>query len=248
MQRNIHLALALGCFVLLIAGCSGPSSQLAAIQKDKEDLLATIRKQRDAGRALKEQVASLETRLDQAEKELAFRSGGTRISTRPQEKQSPVKGEPLPWRTPPGKSSASPGEPPSKSSSNAKSRPASLVALANRDRRVQVDPQAGAARLALPLEFSGGGATLTAQDKRQLDEVARLLRNEEARPLRIMIAAQDAERSQAVSDYLDSHGIAADRLSVASETGSRGPERDVQLVFLERGTSIAEAGGPRARR
>ena len=64
-------------------------------QKDKEQLLATISQQREANRAMHEQVASLEARLDEAEKELARAAGGdTRICTRP------VEVTPLPWRKP----------------------------------------------------------------------------------------------------------------------------------------------------
>ena len=80
---------------LLLAGCSAPNEQLTSCQADKEQLLVTIRQQRDSNRAMQEQVASLESRLDQAEKELARRSpAGTRISTRP------LEAEPQPWRSP----------------------------------------------------------------------------------------------------------------------------------------------------
>jgi hypothetical protein len=41
-----------------------------------------------------EQVASLESRLDQAEKQLARGDSGTRLSSRP------VEVAPLPWRSP----------------------------------------------------------------------------------------------------------------------------------------------------
>jgi len=80
---------------LLLAGCaSAPNEQLLTCQKDKEQLLATISQQRDANRAMHEQVASLESRLDQAEKQLAQGPSGTRVSTRP------VEVTPLPWRAP----------------------------------------------------------------------------------------------------------------------------------------------------
>ena len=80
---------------LFLAGCaSAPNEQLLSCQKDTEQLLATISQQRDANRAMHEQVASLETRLDQAEKQLAQAASGTRISTRP------VEVTPLPWRSP----------------------------------------------------------------------------------------------------------------------------------------------------
>ena len=72
----------------LLVGCAGgPDAQLTSCQQDKEQLLTTIREQRDANRALRDHVASLETRLDQSEKELASLSkAGVRVSSRPAEK------------------------------------------------------------------------------------------------------------------------------------------------------------------
>jgi hypothetical protein len=84
-----------GLLALSIAGCSAPNAQLTSCQADKEQLLLTIREQRESNREMHAKVASLEARLDEAEKELARRSpAGTRISTRP------VEVEPLPWRSP----------------------------------------------------------------------------------------------------------------------------------------------------
>ena len=83
--------------MLLAAGCAAPNNnkQLTSCQADKEKLLVTIREQRDSNRAMQQQVASLETRLDQAEKQLARQSpAGMRVSTRP------VEVAPLPWRSP----------------------------------------------------------------------------------------------------------------------------------------------------
>jgi septal ring factor EnvC (AmiA/AmiB activator) len=105
MKRAIHrIFFSLLVATCVAAGCSTPNSQLTACQQDKEQLLAAIREQRETGRTLKAQVASLETRLHQAETELARGTSGTRISTRPAESSSsakPVKGESLPWRSPP---------------------------------------------------------------------------------------------------------------------------------------------------
>jgi septal ring factor EnvC (AmiA/AmiB activator) len=87
--------LACPLLAVLVAGCTAaPNQQLLTCQKDKEQLLATISQQRDANRAMHEQVASLESRLDQAEKQLAQAASGTRLSTRP------VEVTPLPWRAP----------------------------------------------------------------------------------------------------------------------------------------------------
>ena len=86
---------AFGVTVLSVAvlGCSGPGAQLASCQQDKDQLLATIRQQRDANRQLQDKLASLEGRLDQSEKELARRvTPGTRISSRP------AVDSKLPWR------------------------------------------------------------------------------------------------------------------------------------------------------
>ncbi|MDX1944309.1 MAG: hypothetical protein SFU86_02805 [Pirellulaceae bacterium] len=81
--------------LLIASGCAG-GSQLQRCQADKDQLLAAIRDQRDSNRTLREQVASLEKRLDQSEKELAsLGRADTRVSSRP-----PVEKAPLPWRAP----------------------------------------------------------------------------------------------------------------------------------------------------
>jgi outer membrane protein OmpA-like peptidoglycan-associated protein len=114
-----------------------------------------------------------------------------------------------------------------------------LKALADRDRRLQYDPGNHAAKIDVPLSFDDKGGALSAASKRQLDELARLLKSEDARELRVMIAGSagsrlkttgDASfgsarqwstaRAQAVADYLDRHGIAQERLAVTG-TGSR---------------------------
>src|SRR5437773_11132858 len=100
----------------LATGCSTSGSRLATCQQEKEQLLTTIRGQRDSNRELTDQLASLESRLDQAEKELARSGSGTRLSSRPSETPpaepkaatsgrglaySPtVQSDSLPWRAP----------------------------------------------------------------------------------------------------------------------------------------------------
>src|SRR5262245_59499455 len=102
MRRNtIRFAPAGLALLVAIAGCSANSSKLATCQAEKDQLLTTIRSQRDTTRALEQQVASLETRLDQSEKELARSNGGTRISSRPSETPPTIRDESLPWRAPP---------------------------------------------------------------------------------------------------------------------------------------------------
>src|SRR4051794_9513613 len=105
------------CLPALVCGALGctSSSRLATCQAEKEQLLTTIRGQRDSNRALNDQVASLESRLDQAEKELARAGTGTRLSIKPSdippdvkaatsgrglEQPQTARSDSLPWRSP----------------------------------------------------------------------------------------------------------------------------------------------------
>ena len=241
----------IGLLGLAAHGCSGPSSQLTSCQQDKDQLLATIRSQRDANRALENKLASLETRLDESEKELARRSSpGTRLSSRPGEESK------LSWRLP-GDSSPAVAAKATKSSNPA--RPGSLAALAARDSRIALDPKQGTATLQAKLAFESSTANLTAQDRRELDQVAALLKSKEAADLRVLVSgfAQGrppksgdgaftsarqlgAARAQAVADYLDRHGIAEERLGVtgvgsrlAADSATYGATSSVQIILAE---------------
>jgi outer membrane protein OmpA-like peptidoglycan-associated protein len=112
------------------------------------------------------------------------------------------------------------------------------------------DPQSHSARFETPITFEGNSASLSAEGKRQLDDVARFLKSEPARELRVMVAGYaegrpsttapvvdgesrsasarqlGAARAQSVADYLDRHGIAQERLGV-SGVGSRGSSDDL---------------------
>jgi len=245
------------------AGCSGANSQLATCQAEKDQLLGTIRNQRDTSRALNQQVASLETRLDQAEKELARGSTGTRLSSRPPEPPvrpsepavrqlqppalSPVKSDSLPWRSPASKSEpAQPVEAKTRAS-NAKPSAASLASLARRDSRLQYDAKAQAARVDLPIAFDEKSASLTAADKLKLDELAKLLKSDDAKELRVVVAGRrtssageaDTARAQAVADYLDRHGIAGSRLAVTRGSTDAAAGSPVQIYLVEPTASIA---------
>src|SRR4030095_13445122 len=105
----------------LALGCAGPGSQLTQCQSDKEQLLATIREQRDANRQMHDRLASLESRLDESEKELARQSkAGTRLSS--SIPAGPAPGAGLAWKSP-----------------NTSSSSSSLTALAATDNRVALD-------------------------------------------------------------------------------------------------------------
>jgi outer membrane protein OmpA-like peptidoglycan-associated protein len=256
---------------VLFGGCTLRNSQLTSCQAEKEQLLTTIRTQRDTSRALQTQVASLESRLDQAEKELARSSTGTRLSSVPSgagnppraisnsmPTQPPIRSDGLPWRSPGGKVEQDP--PPRdnrRGGINTGSGRTTLVALARRDRRVDYNAAAHAARVDMSIAFEDKSATLTADGKRQVDDLARLLKSDDARELRVMVAgfaagkppagdAADSDqrftsarqlgtaRAQAVADYLDRHGIAQERLAVSGAgVPTEGAASGVQVYLLE---------------
>jgi outer membrane protein OmpA-like peptidoglycan-associated protein len=249
--------LLLGAFsIAALVGCTTSSSKLATIQAEKEQLLTTIRSQRDTARALNEKLASVEGRLDQAEKELARSGGtGTRLSSvpaRPNESSASASSSgSLPWRSPAANNDTQPSPDKNSPRSGSTSSPAksrgSLVALAKRDNRVRYDSTARAAEIHAPVQFDDKSATISAAGKRQLDEVAKLLRTDEARDLPIVVAAPDAARAKAVADYLDSHGIPEDRLAV-STAARRGAAPNstttggVQVFVLDSEAAVADWG------
>src|SRR6187455_2784001 len=132
----------LACLCALATGCTASNSRLTTCQAEKEQLLTTIRTQRDTTRGLNEQIVSLESRLDQAEKELARGGSPTRFSSvpnRPSDPPAPAKPSSLPWRSPGAKTE--PTGPAIKDPTRASSTQArdALVALSKRDRRVRYD-------------------------------------------------------------------------------------------------------------
>jgi outer membrane protein OmpA-like peptidoglycan-associated protein len=230
-------------------GCSSPNGKLTQIQQDKEQLLVAIREQRDKNRQLQNQVVSLESRLDEAEKELARGGSGTRMSARPKQPPSasskslpPARNESLPWRPPAGKTGESAPPAGRGKLSGPALNPASgaLRALAEREGRVHLDTRAGVARIDASLAFDEKTQSLTAESKRELDQVSKLLRTEEGRNLQITVsAAGDPDRAQAVADYLDRHGVPQERLTVASSemgapNAARGnPRGGVEILLSE---------------
>jgi len=250
-----------GLFVGLAAGCAQSNGRLTTCQAEKEQLLATIRDQRDTNRTLNDKVASLESRLDQAEKVLAKGGSPTRLSSRPpaiapetpisSAQTAPLRApaESLPWRSPAGNAPASKSDSSAPPSDNRRSNrtnesAASLAKLARRDPRLRYDAKIGAAQINVPVSFAGPTATLTAQDKRQLDDVAKLLKSDEARDLKILVsggAGSDAARAQAVADYLDRHGIAGERLAIASSPAAESAQSasGVQVFLLDQAASVA---------
>jgi len=236
-------------------GCSGPGAQLTQCQSEKEQLLATIRDQRDANRQMHDRLASLESRLDESEKELARADRpATRISTRQDDSKRPVPDSQLPWKSPPTSAGSTRTGGTTRSSG-------ALSQLAANDKRLKLDPQARVAELDVPIAFEDHSAGLSAEAKRQLDDVARLLKSKDAADLKVLVGGfaeghppksgegpftsarqLAAARAQAVADYLDRHGIAEERLAVTG-SGSRVAARigaskaatsGVQIMVAER--------------
>jgi outer membrane protein OmpA-like peptidoglycan-associated protein len=227
-------------FLAWLAGCAAGNSQIATCQAEKDQLLATIRTQREANRDLNAQVASLEARLDQAEKVLAQKEGAPRFSKASAQPPAAEKAATLAWRMPEAEAGNSPAP-----RGRANGGDSQLRELARRDGRVKYDAQTGTARVDLPLAFRDQSATLTAEDKLRLDEAARLLRSNEARELQIVVFAKEKEHAQAVADYLDRHGIARERLVVSDERvpdGDQGGSR-VALGLLPPESAMA-SGSP----
>ncbi len=231
-------------------GCAGGNRQLATCQAEKEQLLATIRTQRDSNQALNEQLASLESRLDQAEKALAQGSGATRFSkaaTQPPTTAKTAglssKTEVLPWRNPEEKS-ASPAD---GRRDDRQAVSAKLASLARLDKQVKIDRASGTARLELPLTFHQDSDTLTSEDKRRLDDMARLLKSKEAKELPVIVSSgkgAELKRAKAVVEYLDRHGIARERLQVGTATESTPNSGEGRLVVDIIGSATPVAGLP----
>lgn len=229
---------------LAVAGCASPGAQLSKVEFEKEQLRAEIRMQRDQNHALQTQVASLETRLDEAETQLA--GGKPRnlaqnappgtvttplaANTRARPKPQPAE-EPLPWRQHRGVTPTNTVLP-------------AVAQLARQDERITVDPETGAGVWSPGVTFEPNRAALTPEGRQQLQELARLLHKQSATKFRVLVATSAertgsrtreaaaksgrqlaTSRAQSVADYLDGHGIAEDRLAIAS-TGVRKSTRD----------------------
>jgi outer membrane protein OmpA-like peptidoglycan-associated protein len=201
----------------------------------------------------------LEARLDEAETTLA---GGKPRTTVSRSTAAPVGNslasggkptvspaeESLPWR-------------PHRAASQPAASLPSLAQLSRQDGRVQIDPETGAGLWTERIEFNGNTASLTPESRSQLAELAKLLRKDPAKQYRVLVATA-AERSgsrthetmsksgrqlatsraQSVADYLDRHGIAEDRLAIAStgvrklapeEHGPTATAEDVKIYLVD---------------
>lgn len=231
--------------IALVAGCSTPEQRVQRIQGEKEELLATIRQQRDANRKMHDELASTQRRLGEAEMELA--GGKPRSLT-----QQPNSALGAATVVAANRSSAPPNVPaeqplnwkPHRGSTQPNGVMPAIAQLARQDDRVQVDPETGAGLWGHGVSFEKNTSALTPDGRAELAELAKLLQRSPASKFRVLVATSAertgsrtqaassksgrqlaASRAQSVADYLDRHGIAEDRLAIAS-TGVRKGVRD----------------------
>jgi outer membrane protein OmpA-like peptidoglycan-associated protein len=245
--RNAHscgVPVVVATLLVALSGCASPLEQVRRVENEKDQLKATIRMQRDQNRALQTQVASLEQRVSDAETQLAGgaprtlsqRSSSNNVTTplvsnnRPKPSPPPAE-EPLPWR-------------PHRGATPVNTTLPSVAQLARQDERVVVDSETGAGLWSPGVTFEANSAALTPAGRQQLQDLAKVLHKQPANKFKVLVATSAertgsrsrdaiaksgrnlaASRAQSVADYLDGHGIAEDRLAIAS-TGVRKSNRE----------------------
>ncbi len=266
-----HFLLPIIAALTAVSGCAGPNAQVSQIQTEKQELISTVKAQKEEKEALQQRAAALEQRLDQSEKEIFRLTGrksdwddGARSAStknlplplgegRGESLTVPKKSEKLPWRAPATPSSSKPPttppkEPSSGGSTNTSSKVVpTLRSLAQRDSRLQYDAITDTARYQVDITFDENEAGLTVEGRKRLDDLASWLKAEQTKELRVLVSGSStgmkkqragddkpryandrqlgAARAGAVADYLDRHGITADRLVVV---GSGGPQKTLE--------------------
>jgi outer membrane protein OmpA-like peptidoglycan-associated protein len=231
-----------------LIGCASPNAQVRRVEGEKDELKAALRIQRDQNRAMHTQVAALEQKLEEAETLIAGGKPRTlsqnsppnspsatvstnlAANTRARPKPQPAE-ESLPWR-------------PHRGTTPANTVLPAIAQLARQDERIVVDPETGAGVWYPGVTFEPNKAALTPAGRQQLQDLAKVLHKSPASKFRVLVATSAertgsrsreaaaksgrqlaTSRAQSVADYLDGHGIAEDRLAIAS-TGVRKSTRD----------------------
>jgi outer membrane protein OmpA-like peptidoglycan-associated protein len=248
MNQKKHIVVALALFMCAMIGCASPNTQVRRVEDEKDQLKAALRMQRDENRAMQTKLAAIEQKLDEAETQLAGGkprtfsqnslqnspssivstnlAANTRARPKPQ-----VAEEALPWR-------------PHRSSTPTNAVLPAIAELARQDDRIVVDSETGAGVWNPGVTFEPNRAALTPEGRQQLQDLAKVLHRSPASKFRVLVAASAertgsrsreaaaksgrqlaTSRAQSVADYLDGHGIAEDRLAIAS-TGVRKSTRD----------------------
>jgi len=161
--------------------------------------------------------------------------------------------QPLLWKAPkeiPSSSTKPATKPPGEKTSESSSKVTPTVrGLSQRDPRLQYDAATDTARYQMEITFEENGAGLTAQGRKRLDDLASWLKADATKELRVLVSGSStgmkkpkagdekprfandrqlgAARAGAVADYLDRHGIFADRLVVL---GSGSPQFDPEVT------------------
>lgn len=199
---------------LSILGCSAPGKKMAQIQAEKDQLIAALQSEKLAKTELQSQVASLESRLDQSETQLAkMQASGTRVSTRPARSTSPAakgsgaagsKVQPateLPWREHSKPATKGTDKPTPPKLSAGRTSGVSLASLARRETRLDYDDDSGVAQVDLEIPFEPNSARLDEEGRRSLDELARWLQSSQTAKLRVLVAGYaEGKRTAQVGD------------------------------------------------
>ena len=277
-----HFLAAISAVLSVVAGCAGPNAQVSQIQSEKQELISTLKAQKEEQEALQQRAASLELRLDQSEKEIVRLTGrksnwdegarsastknlplplgegrGEGLGAASKKDEKVPATEKLPWRSPAGirsssvpKPSTTPPKEPVKTGNTTRASTKvtpSLRSLAQRDSRLQYDAATDTARYQLDIAFEDNAAGLTAEGRKRLDDLASWLKAEQTKELRVLVSGSSAgmkkpkagedkpryandrqlgaARAGAVADYLDRHGITADRLVIV---GTGGPQKPLE--------------------
>jgi len=263
--RTRAVILSLGIAILL-SGCSafsGSRSQVTQCQQEKEQLLGALRTHRDEVAALRTTNDKLTARLDEAEKEIArgpsnrkfagwdSSPGNDLARTKPAATvpADPTKEVPAPTAV---ASQVEVAKLPWKPLRPGAEGDAKFKQLTQQYAWLKQDATAGGLIVDAPVEFVGDGTTLSPASKETLDKLSKLLREGPGKELRIVVAGQTGKKSDAklanprqvatqraavVADYLDSHGVAGERLAVtaaAPASDEAASTRPLQIHLLER--------------
>lgn len=242
-SKNLNV-IAIALFLGVMIGCASPNAQVRRVEDEKDQLKAALRMQRDENRAMQTQLAAIEQKLDEAETQLAGGKPRTLLQNTPSSTVSTnlaantrarpkpqTAEEALPWR-------------PHRGTIPTNTVLPAIAELARQDDRIVVDSETGAGVWNPGVTFEPNRAALTPEGRQQLQDLAKVLHKSPASKFRVLVATSAertgsrsreaaaksgrqlaTSRAQSVADYLDGHGIAEDRLAIAS-TGVRKSTRE----------------------
>ena len=280
-SRAVIFGLAIAILLSGCSAFSGSRSQVTQCQQEKEQLLGALRTHRDEVAALRTTNDKLTARLDEAEKEIArgpsnrkfagwdSSPGNDLARTKPAATvpADPAKEAPTPAPTAVA-SQVEVTKLPWKPLRPGAEGDAKWKQLTQQYAWLKQDATAGGLIVDAPVEFVGDGTTLSPASKETLDKLSKLLREGPGKELRIVVAGQTGKKSDSklanprqvatqraavVADYLDSPGVAGERLAVtaaAPASDEAASTRPLQIHLLEREAPVvglAPTGLPQRR-